>query len=152
MKGVATTGYVISFELSGGNTTNSIGHGGKHPIWSLLMRRAPEVKADGTYTTNSGLIGVLSYDEAGRQAVHHDHPDHIAYTTETGLQGAKEAPFGSVFAWLAKHNVGMKPGKEFDGIPLAERPDMPSPALLALQACRRLTYARKHTPALLGQN
>ena len=96
---------------------------------------------DGSVTTDtvhSGLPGKLlswlTLDEVGGQKEHHAHPEEIAYTSQTGKDAVKEAPWGSLLEFLAKnkHFPLLQEGKGFEGT----RPDVPHEGVLLIQQAR----------------
>ncbi len=145
VEGAAIFGGATAALLFGGNTTNAWGHAGDlsaRPDEShldnmrRLVRGEVRMKADGTYTTNNKILSAPTFDEVGGQKEHHDHPDYIAYTREIGVDGFRDAPFGSVLKLMADRGILFEHGPGFEG----NRPDLPSDAILALESIRRAYY------------
>ncbi|MBI1862997.1 hypothetical protein HYS00_02670 [Candidatus Microgenomates bacterium] len=135
--------------LNGGKITNAAGHFGpmdEQKLEEALFSRdsLPELNRDGSVSTNTvraGILGkalgVLTLDEVGGQGDHHDYPENIPYTTKTGWEGFKEAPFGTVTKMIAESRLPfLNEGKQFDGIAKKDRPDMPTPGVLLIQRRR----------------
>jgi len=151
MVGAVAGGLAIGGLIFGGNTTNALGHAGERPLkafWDSMIGRfrhqsvPPRVKPDGTFTTNEPILGPPTCDEAGLQENHHKRTDLIAYSWQKGIKKFKEAPFGTVVEWFARHHVLMEPGNNFKELTNAgkPRPDMPTRALQLLEAARRETW------------
>lgn len=135
--------------LNGGKITNAAGHFG--PMDERKLEEAvftpdslPELNDDGsvsTDTVHAGILGkalgMLTLDEVGGQRAHHDYPENIAYTTNTGVQGFIDAPFGTMTEKIAKSKLPfLNKGKHFGGVAKENRPDMPNPGVLHIQALR----------------
>lgn len=136
--GAAASGLAVMGLIAGGNITNSIGHGGDLKKLTVSDFLAGKVypKADGTYENDYHRgLGPATLDEVGGQKVHHQHPDAIAYSLETGLDKVREAPFGTFLESLADRGIIFKRGDNFEA--MESRPDMPSSAVLRLQEYRR---------------
>ncbi len=149
-KGAVIFGLGTAALIFGGNATNSLGHGGDlHPAegetWrdnlKAIWRGRVRPQEDGTYMTDKkryrGLfdaaLGGPTLDEVGGQKEHHEHPEKIAYTSERGIAGAKDAPFGSMLKVMAENGILFEPGKGFEG----RRPDEPTDAVLKVEELRR---------------
>ena len=133
--GAASSGLAVVALIAGGNTTNALGHAGDLHALSFeeFMDGKVIPKHDGTFTTNSPLLGPMSLDEVGGQKPHHDRPDLIAYTHDKGIRGFVAAPFGKTLEAMARNKIVFKVGKNFGG---DHRPDDPSEAVLMLQDYR----------------
>ncbi len=109
------------------------------------------MKTDGTFTSNAKWLSAPTVDEVGGQEPHHDFPWRVAYTTNTGILGIRDAAFGSLLDTLTKHKTLLDPGQQFGHPELNDlepnqaaieqviqlrRPDMPTEALLELQKAR----------------
>lgn len=140
VKGSLIAAGAEGFLIFGGNLTNSLGHAGDtSELARAILRDEIVMKPDGSYATDENWLGWVSADEAGRQEAHHDRPQDIAYTQAIGLQAIKEAPFGSLLSFAARHNLLMKPGKQYglrDGNPIDTRPDIRTEAIIYLQQAR----------------
>ncbi len=145
--GAAINAARVGLELVGGNVTNSMGHAGvfdQNRLVQAALRTKYDIhlnEEDGSVTTDtvhSGLPGKLlswlTLDEVGGQKEHHAHPEEIAYTSQTGKDAVKEAPWGSLLEFLAKnkHFPLLQEGKGFEGT----RPDVPHEGVLLIQQAR----------------
>lgn len=134
--GAAASGGAVVILIGGGNGTNALGHAGDWDklTWDDIKHGKVHPKMDGTYTSNSVLLSAPTLDEVGAQEAHHDHPELIAYTEETGLAAVKSAPFGKFLEFMVRHGIIFKNGDNFAG--MDHRPDEPSEAVLVLQDYR----------------
>ncbi len=135
--GGATAGVAAVGLLFGGNFINSFGHVGAS-LWRALRSGKPEVKPDGTYSTETlELLKLATLDEVNQDR-HHKHPEEYVYADPalTGRKKVRAAPFGSLLDVFVKRGWGLYPGKGFDLKPGERRPDMPSRALEQLVAAR----------------
>ncbi|OGK18387.1 hypothetical protein A3G67_03805 [Candidatus Roizmanbacteria bacterium RIFCSPLOWO2_12_FULL_40_12] len=138
--GSAANGAKMGVGIIGGNLTNGGGHAGYMErildLVKIAMKKDYKIRpVNGSYMTqtdDSGWFGVvlrlLNYDELTGQPEHHKNPQKIAYTDKEGLEGVKDAPYGSFIAHLARSKwvPFIKPGK---GFPDSDRrPDMLHPA------------------------
>lgn len=133
----------VGFEIVGGNITNSYGHAGiltDSKVAEAFGRSKyqPSLNSDGSLTTDtnhSGVLGTIlsrmTLDEVGGQKEHHDDPGKIAYTSKSGRDAFKEAPFGFMVSKLAESRwfPFIKPGKGFDLKEGETRPDVLHPAM-----------------------
>ena len=130
--GAAASGLAVVGLIAGGNITNSFGHAGD--IRRLTIKEffngVVHPYPDGTYTNDDDSLGPATLDEVGGQRVHHDHPELIPYSLDTGIRKIKKAPFGSLLEFMANRNIILKTGDNFAG---QQRPDLPSEAVLRLQ-------------------
>ncbi len=136
--GATASALAVAGLIAGGNITNSLGHGGDMKKLTVNGFLAGKVypKADGTYENDYHRgLGPVTLDEVGGQKVHHQHPDAIAYSLETGLNQLREAPFGTFLEYLTDHGIIFKRGDNFGNT--ESRPDMPSSAVQILQQYRR---------------
>lgn len=142
--------------LEGGKITNANGHWyvpGARELWKALLSRdaKPYIQPDGKVTmdtVNAGVLGKLlsavTLDEVGGQAAHHNYPENIAYTTKTGLEGVKDAPFGKLTEAIANGPIPLfRRGKQFGGIEKSKRPDMPNEGVILIEQ-RRAEQAYGH--------
>ena len=155
--GAVAGGLALGGLIIGGNATNSLGHGGEKPLrafWRSMIGRMrgisspPQVRSDGTFTTDEAILGPLTFDEAGNQRSHHDEPGNIAYPTkQIDLAKFLRAPFGTTLEFMTRHHILMEPGNNFKELIDAgkPRPDMPSEAVLLLEAARRETLKARRS-------
>lgn len=151
--GSAMAGAAMAGLVAGGNITNSIGHGGDNPFKALFGKNGSKAKPkiDGTFETNAELLSLPTCDEVGGQEWHHNHPEYIAYSGQTGLKKIRQAPFGSMLDFMARHNILMKPGKNFGLKPGEPRPDEPCEAVRMLQMARVRTMKSQGSASATAQ-
>ncbi|HRC28550.1 MAG TPA: hypothetical protein PKV96_04160 [Candidatus Saccharimonas sp.] len=146
LKGAVIAGGATAALFAGSQIVNAFGHAGdleipKKRLLRNLLTGKVEVKENGSYASRLPVANIPTLDEVGGQDVHHEYPEKIAYTNQTGWRKVKEAPYGSLLEFLAKHKIGMREGPGYEG----RRPDVPSEAVEYLMALRRAEYTRTHT-------
>ncbi len=144
-KGVAIASAATAGLFAGSQLVNSYGHAGdlelpKKQLLKNFFTGRVELKENGSYASKLPVANIPTLDEVGGQDVHHEYPEKIAYTNQTGWRKVKEAPYGSLLEFLAKHKIGMREGPGYEG----RRPDVPSEAIEYLMELRRIEYARTH--------
>jgi hypothetical protein len=144
-KGVAIASAATAGLFAGSQLVNSYGHAGdlelpKRRLLKNFFTGKVELKENGSYASKLPVANIPTLDEVGGQDVHHEYPGKIAYTNQTGWRKVKEAPYGSLLEFLAKHKIGMREGPGYEG----RRPDVPSEAVEYLMQLRRAEYARTH--------
>lgn len=125
--------------------------------------KQPQVKEDGTFTSNNKWLSAPTFDEVGGQQNHHEKPWSIAYSDETSIRRVVEAPFGTVLELLSRHSLFLKPGAQFGHLEIKEsniplitpedydkrtyvRPDEPAKSVLMIEAIRRRTIQHRNDP------
>lgn len=135
--------------VKGGDITNAAGHGGAYnfiqALYYSLKGQPPLMKEDGSFTSNSKLGSRITFDEVGGQEIHHDRPEKIAYSNKSGFKKFSQAPFGTLLEIMAKHNIFIKPGKQFKQHPNIKygRPDVKALEVQILEEARIATRKLK---------
>jgi hypothetical protein len=138
--GAAASGLAVASLIAGGNITNAFGHAGdtKNTTLKEILGGIVKPKPDGTYTSNASFLNFLTLDEVGGQKIHHEHPDKVAYTDDTGIKKLLKAPFGTIVEALANKGLMIKISDNFGN---DHRPDDPSQAVIMLQEERIREFA-----------